>query len=112
VQALLGGATAAPDGSMDKIAILAEDEVETLLCRFNATDVAPSQLMHAEQTVHGAYEHWAAVQPHAPALISEARWPSTQGSMHLSNAWIAAMVSMASKACCTQAETPRCRRPR
>jgi hypothetical protein len=36
---------------------------------FNATDMAPSQLMHAEQSMHGAFEHWAATRPDAPALV-------------------------------------------
>ncbi len=40
---------------------------------FNATDAAPSGFMHREQTVHGALEHWAAVQPDALALVCEAR---------------------------------------
>ncbi len=50
-----------------------EAELEEVLREFNATDAAPSEVMHRGQTVHGALEHWAAVQPNAPALVSEAR---------------------------------------
>ena len=53
--------------------MLPEAEVEEVLHKFNATDVAPSGFMHREQTVHGALEHWAAVQPDALALVCEAR---------------------------------------
>ena len=71
VQALLKGAVAAPDEPVDQVKVLTDGEVEALLHGFNATDMAPSELMHPGQTVHGVLEHWAAVQPDAPAAVFE-----------------------------------------
>lgn len=73
VQALLKGAVAALDEPVDQLEILSEAEAGVLLQRFNATDAAPSELLHLEQTVPGVLEHWAAVKPDAPAVVFEAR---------------------------------------
>ena len=51
--------------------------MDTLLRGFNAAVLEPTELLHPEQTLHGVLEHWAAIQPDAPALVYEARtWPS------------------------------------
>ena len=71
VQVLLEGAAAALDEPVRQVKILTEAEVGVLLHGFNATDMAPSELMHPGQTVHGVLEHWAAVQPDAPAAVFE-----------------------------------------
>ena len=73
VQALLGAAVAAPDEPTDRLALLSASEVDTLLRGFNAAVLAPTELLHPEQTLHGVLEHWAAIQPDAPALVYEAR---------------------------------------
>ncbi len=72
-QALLGAAVAAPDEPTDRLAYLSGSEVDTLLRGFNSTVLAPTEVLHAEQTLHGVLEHWAASQPDAPALVYEAR---------------------------------------
>lgn len=75
-QALLGAAVAAPDEPTDRLAFLSAPEVDTLLHGFNAAVLAPTELLHPERTLHGMLEHWAAIQPDAPALVYEARiWP-------------------------------------
>lgn len=52
-------------------------ERELVTSTYNATELAPSELMHSEQTMQGVLEHWAAIQPDAPALVFEARPAST-----------------------------------
>lgn len=75
-QALVNAAVAAPDEPTDRLAFLSAPEVDTLLRGFNAAVLAPTDLLHPEQTLHGVLEHWAAIQPDAPALVYEARtWP-------------------------------------
>jgi len=73
VQALLESAAAAPDAHIQRLNFVSPAERALVLSAFNATDAAPSEVMHRGQTVHGALEHWAAVQPDAPALVLEAR---------------------------------------
>ena len=72
-QALLNAAVAAPDEPTDRLAFISAPEVDTLLRGFNAAVLAPTELLHPEQTLHGMLEHWAAIQPDAPALVYEAR---------------------------------------
>ena len=55
--------------SILRLNILSVAERDTVKRTFNATDMAPSQLMHAEETMHGAFEHWAATRPDAMALV-------------------------------------------
>jgi len=78
-QALLWSVIDGLDKPISRLSMTSEAELEEVLRKFNATDAAPSEVMHRGQTVHGALEHWAAVQPNAPALVSEARagaaWP-------------------------------------
>ena len=64
---------AGPDTPIVRLNILSAAECDTVENTFNATDVAPSELMHAEQTMHGAFEHWAAARPDAPALVYRVR---------------------------------------
>ena len=67
-QALLSAAVAAPDEPTDRLAFLSAPEEDTLLRGFNAAVLAPTEVLHPEQTLHGVMEHWAAIQPDAPAL--------------------------------------------
>jgi hypothetical protein len=73
MQALLESAAAAPDAHIQRLTFVSTAERALVLSAFNATDAASSELMHRGQTMHGALEHWAAVQPDAPALVFEAR---------------------------------------
>jgi non-ribosomal peptide synthetase component F len=79
VQALLESVVADPDAPILRLNILSAAERDTVEHTFNATDVAPSQLMHAEQTMHGAFEHWAATRPDAPALVYGVRGRAVAG---------------------------------
>jgi len=72
-QALLWSVIDGLDKPISRLSMTSEAELEEVLHKFNATDAAPSEVMHRGQTVHGALEHWAAVQPDAPALVLEAR---------------------------------------
>ena len=65
--------TDAPDTPIDRLEYITQPERELLLRDFNFNTLAPSELMHPEQTMHGMLEYWAAIQPDAPALILEAR---------------------------------------
>lgn len=56
---------------MGGLAFLSGGERELLLRSFNDTDLAPSDLCHPEQTIHGLLEHWAAAAPDAPAVVYE-----------------------------------------
>ena len=64
---------AGPDTPIDRLEYITQPERELLLRGFNSNVLAPSELMHPEQTMHGMLEHWAAIQPDVPALIFEAR---------------------------------------
>ena len=83
MQALLGSIVADPDTAVERLSIVEASERSILLDTFNATDLAPGDLLHAEQTVHGLLEHWARVTPDKPAAIFEVRLPSCCAiSMH------------------------------
>ena len=73
VQALLTSITAEPNAPIDSLCFVTEAERKALLHTFNATQLAPSELMHPGQTIHGMLEHWAAATPNAPAVRFEAR---------------------------------------
>ena len=76
VQALLASIAADPNAPVDSLCFVTEAERCVLLRTFNASQLAPSELMHPGQTIHGMLEHWAAATPDAPAVWFEARtWP-------------------------------------
>ena len=79
MQALLESVVADPDASILRLNILSAAERDTVEHTFNATDMAPSQLMHTEQTMHGAFEQWAATRPDAPALVYGVRGRAVAG---------------------------------
>lgn len=64
---------ATPNAPVDSLSFVTDAERRVLLDTFNATGLAPSELMHAEQTIHGMLEHWAAATPDAPAASFEVR---------------------------------------
>ena len=70
-QALLDSIAADPDVAVDRLGILGPHERERLLVGFNAVNLAPSELMHPGQTIHGMLEHWANAAPEAPAALYE-----------------------------------------
>ena len=72
-QKLLESITAAPDMPINRLEYITQPERELLLRDFNSNALAPSELMHPEQTMSGMLEHWAAIQPDSPALIFGAR---------------------------------------
>ena len=71
MQALLTSITAEPNAPVDSLCFVTEAERSVLLHTFNATQLAPSELMHPGQTIHGMLEHWAAATPDAPAAWFE-----------------------------------------
>ena len=71
-QALLGSIVAEPDAPIDRLAIVDAEERASLLQVFNATDLAPTELLHPRQTLHGLVEHWAAATPDKIAVTFEA----------------------------------------
>lgn len=73
MQAFLESIVAAPDAEMLRLNFVSPAERELVTSIYNATELAPSELMHSEQTMQGVLEHWAAIQPNAPALVFEAR---------------------------------------
>ena len=73
MQALLESAAAAPDAHIQRLNFVSPAERALVLGAFNATDAEPSEVMDRDQTMHGAFEQWAAAQPDAPALVFEAR---------------------------------------
>ena len=73
MQALLESAAAAPDAHIQRLNFVSPAERALVLGAFNATDAEPSEVMDRDQTMHGAFEQWADVQPDAPALVFEAR---------------------------------------
>ena len=77
MQALLTGIIADPNAPVDSLCIMTEAERNALLHAFNATQLAPSELMHPGQTIHGMLEHWAEATPDAPAVCFEARTGQT-----------------------------------
>ena len=83
MQALLGSIVADPDAAVERLSIVEAPERSILLDAFNATDLAPSDLMHAEQTVHGLLEHWARVTPDKPAALFEVRLSSCCAIQHM-----------------------------
>ena len=85
MQALLGSIVADPDAAVERLSVVEASERSILLDAFNATDLAPGDLLHAEQTVHGLLEHWARVTPDKPAATFEARLPSCCATQHAIN---------------------------
>ena len=62
---------AAPNAPVDGLSFVTDDERAVLLHTFNGADLASSELMHTEQTIHGMLEHWAAAAPDAPSVVFE-----------------------------------------
>ncbi len=62
---------AAPNAPINSLSFVTDDERDVLLRTFNGVGLAPSELMHTEQTIHGMLEHWAAAAPDAPAVSFE-----------------------------------------
>ena len=60
---------AAPDAPVDRLGFVSEPERDMLLRKFNATELAPSALLHSGQTMHGLLDHWASTTPDAIAAI-------------------------------------------
>ena len=52
--------------------MLGPGEEQQLLAALNDHTLAPMEPCHAEQTIHGLLEHWAAATPDAPAAVFEA----------------------------------------
>ena len=71
LQALLASVVAAPDAPVTALGILTTAERDLVLHGFNQVEVAPSRLLHPEQTIHGLLEHWAQATPHAVAAVFE-----------------------------------------
>ena len=71
MQVLLTSVVAAPNAPIDSLSFVTDDERDVLLRTFNGAGLAPSELMHTEQTIHGMLEHWAAAAPDAPAVSFE-----------------------------------------
>ena len=71
-QALLGSIVSEPDAPIERLAIVDAEERTSLLQAFNATDLAPTDLLHPGQTLHGLVEHWAAATPDKTAVTFEA----------------------------------------
>ena len=71
MQALLGSIAAEPDAAIGRLSILDASERSCVLDTFNNTDLAPSSLLHADQTLHGLVEHWAEATPDKPAAVFE-----------------------------------------
>ena len=70
-QALLGSIVAEPDAPIERLAIVDAEERASLLQAFNATDLAPTDLLHPGQTLHGLLEHWAAATQDKTAVTFE-----------------------------------------
>lgn len=68
-QALLESVLAEPDTPVDRLGFVSEPERDMLLREFNATEQAPTDLLHPGQTLHGLLEHWASATPDAIAAI-------------------------------------------
>ena len=68
-QALLESVLAAPDVPVDRLGFVSQSERDVLLREFNATDLAPTDLLHPGQTLHGLLEHWASATPDATAAV-------------------------------------------
>ena len=68
-QALLDSVLAAPDAPVDSLGFMSQPERDVLLREFNATDLAPTDLLHKGQTLHGLLEHWASATPDATAAV-------------------------------------------
>ena len=90
MQEIVESITDAPDTPIDRLDFITQPERELLLRDFNSNVLAPSELMHPEQTMHGMLEYWAAIQSDAPALIFEARPHRTWGpsAYAISITWI------------------------
>ena len=54
---------------MDRLAFVSQPERDVLLRKFNATHLAPTDLLHPGQTLHGLLEHWASATPDATGAI-------------------------------------------
>lgn len=71
-QALLDSIAADPDTPIGRLSMLGPGEERQLLVAFNDHALPPAPPCHAEQTIHGLLEHWAAATPDAPAAVFEA----------------------------------------
>ncbi len=71
LQALLDSIVADPESPVGSLSIVGPEERSLLLGEFNDTGVAPTELFHEDQTIHGLLEHWAAATPNAIAAIFE-----------------------------------------
>ena len=75
-QALVQSAVAAPETQISRLGIMTTVEHERVLRTFNAVDTLSSDLLHAQQTIHGLLEHWAATTPDAHAVLYEVPYPA------------------------------------
>ena len=75
---------AEPDTPIERLAIVDAEERASLLQAFNATDLAPTDLLHKGQTLHGLLEHWAAASPDKTAVTFEVTaWASPRDRSHM-----------------------------
>ena len=70
-QALLDAIVAEPEAPVGQLSIIGPEEHSRLLVDFNSSVLAPTELFHEQQTLHGLLEHWSAAAPDAPAAIFE-----------------------------------------
>lgn len=70
-QALLDAIVAEPEAAVGQLSIIGPEERHRLLEEFNSSALAPTELFHEQQTLHGLLEHWVATAPDAPAAIFE-----------------------------------------
>ena len=70
-QALLDAVVAEPEAPVGQLSIIGPEERHRLLKEFNSSALAPTELFHEQQTLHGLLEHWGAAAPDAPAAIFE-----------------------------------------
>ena len=99
VQAFLTSIIADPSAPIDSLCFVTEGERGVLLSTFNATHLPPSELMHAQQTIHGMLEHWAAATPDAPAVHIEVR-PCVYASIMQLSCRVSTAVLLSIKARC------------
>ena len=66
MQALLEAAAEQPSAPVSALPVVGGAEQRLLLDSFAGPSMAPTELCHAEQTIHGLLEHWAAATPDAP----------------------------------------------
>lgn len=66
VQALLEAAAEQPGSPVSALPVVGAAERRLLLDSFAGSSMAPTELCHADQTIHGLLDHWAAATPDAP----------------------------------------------